>query len=214
MARGMSVQLLLQNDESSHATRNASVVLAALRRPREIADQLLRLSAGIPIVGWNIDFEPWPHSHDPAHGTLYAHFLRTLRGLLSAHGQSTVTVCANNWTSLFSNYAQLASAADTVFDMSTYHAESPSDFTRNLRKAADQFSQRNLPKLASGLAMYNRFAFEADPASVGIRFAAITRARISHVALFAFPMSHGLDPWSGSNATMREAWWDRVMMGS
>ena len=58
--------------------------------------------------------------------------------------------------------------------------------------------------------MYNRFAFEADPASVGIRFAAITRAHVSHVALFAFPMSHGLDPWSGSNATMREAWWAAV----
>eukprot|EP01051_Picozoa_sp_SAG22_P016498 SAG22_NODE_2340_length_2689_cov_1.976448_2_plen_585_part_01 len=172
-AAGMSVQLLLQNDESSHATRNTSIVLAALHRPREIAAQLLRLSAELDasIAGWNFDFEPWPHSHDPSQGTLYAQFLRAVKSTLSADGHpATVTVCANNWTSMFKNYSELASAVDTVFDMSTYHAINQSDFARTLDKSTSQLAPHELPKLATGLAMYNRFPFEVPPASVGQRF--------------------------------------------
>eukprot|EP01052_Picozoa_sp_SAG31_P026444 SAG31_NODE_2395_length_5790_cov_73.555614_5_plen_891_part_00 len=209
-AYGLSVQLLLQNDESSHATRNSSIVLAALRRPDAIAAQLLHISdtMNASTAGWNFDFEPWPHSHDPAHGPLYAHFLGRVSEILSGYGYPTVSVCANNWTSLFTNYSALSLVVDTVFDMSTYHAGSQVEFARTLHRSTQQFAPQRLPKLATALALYTRFDYEKLPDSVGERFAVITQANVSHVALFAFPMSHGVDPW-GSNV-IRQAWWNAV----
>ena len=209
-AGGLGVQLMLGTTQADKALRNSSWVAAACADPPKIARALasfvehVETKAGATFDGVNFDFEPWPHSRDPAVGAAYARLLAHV-GPAVRPGFG-VSVCVANWTAHISNYTEMALAASAgIYDMSTYHAHDAAEYRSLLGKATRPLAAAGLlNQLASGLATYSDFPYEDDPESVGARFAALAAANVSHVAMFAYPR---LMP---SSTAMRAAWWAAI----
>ena len=119
-AHGMRAQLIFGNqqtkDDTSKSLRNATWVAQASAAPAKIAAALRSViddisheaGGGAVVDGINFDFEPWPHARDARTGDAYSTLLSTVGDLLP----QDVSVCVNNWTALFSNYSQMAAAAE------------------------------------------------------------------------------------------------------
>ena len=211
-AAGLRVSLLVGMGDRGRAGYFKAFAQPGAFAAQMAAGRAYAESSGGAVRGFNFDLEPWPHGRGAAQGAAYARFLGAVRAALrSGRGgqggrpRTAVTVCANGWSTMFSNYTLLAGATDAVFDMGTYHAPNASAFAAAVRAATAMVAGEGLPaaRLASGVADYAKDPWEATPASVAARFAALKTAGVVHAAVFAYPFVNA----SWANGAMAAAWW-------
>ena len=209
-AAGLRVNLLVGMGD-----RDRAGYFKAFAQPNTFAAQMatgraFAESRGGVVRGFNFDFEPWPHGRGAAQGVAFARFLGAVRAALRRgdRPRTAVTVCANSWSTMFSNYTLLAEATDAVYDMGTYHAPDLAAFDALLHNATAMVAGKGLPaaRLASGVADYAKNPWETTPASVAARFAALKSAGVVHAAVFAYPFVNA----SWANGAMADAWWSAL----
>jgi hypothetical protein len=99
-----------------------------------------------------------------------------------------LSVCASQFTSYVSDFAQIFAAGATIYDMGLYHGLSGPEWEGKLRNASSNAGPGALASgaLAVGMSLEPKFPWENTTASLSERFAAIERSGATHLAAFAW----------------------------
>ena len=99
-----------------------------------------------------------------------------------------LSVCASQFTSYVSDFAQIFAAGATIYDMGLYHGLSGPEWEGKLRNASSNAGVGSLAsgQLAVGVSLEPKFEWENTTSSLAERFAAIERSDATHLALFVW----------------------------
>lgn len=140
------------------------------------------------VTGLNLDWEVGNHNNKPRVLPTQSAMDNFTAQFVDAAAPLHVTVCLAQWTSYVANFSSVitASRVHGVYDMGLYHGTSTSEWNTKLDDALGNIGSTRRSFLAAGLELAAKYPWENTTGSVVDRFAALKRAGVKHVALFAW----------------------------